>query len=55
MKYEELVKHANSCPAKEAECPLGCGSVLKSPEEIEPHFDECPGALMNCELCNDEF
>lgn len=58
MKYEELLKHASSCPPKEAECTLGCGHRLTSAdfdEQCQDHFEACPSAFMKCELCNEVF
>ena len=42
MKLKDYMAHASICLNKQALCPLGCKSKIKSIDEGISHFQDCP-------------
>ena len=51
MTYNSLLQHFTS-HKKDAICPLGCGTIIKTLNEAHEHYkNQCLNAMVKCERC----
>lgn len=49
VPYEMFREHASVCIQKSTECPLDCGTTMKSLIECGLHLKVCHKAYVNCD------